>query len=576
MKSRLPPILIAAAVFALCFRMIQAPDPTSAHHAVKVADDLAGSVAAADSYMAFRWDQENVAVADPAEELLVLRRLALALMGTVPSLEEVRQFEADDGSDRLERWTLRYLRDPRFSDYFAERLARCFVGTDSGQFIVFRRDRFVDWLSDQLQKNQAYDGIVKQMIATDGLWTGEPASNFLTSAVVDGDVDENRLATRTSRAFLGQSMDCAQCHDHFFQQDITRRDFLGIAAQFGRVDVGSLGVSDDSEKQFTVTDFKDLEELTKAVPEGTEELVIEAAVPFHPEWAGTTGSTRQQFAEWVTHEDNRRFDRAIANRVWGLMFGRPFISPVDDMPDPPQKDLEEIRKRNNVEITAATPPDHNASVQVQWEEHRDVLSILAEDFRAHNRDLRRLIQVITSTQAFRLASVHAVEDPARLDRIDRHWAVFPMTRLRPEQVIGSMIQSSFIRTVNQNSHLYLRMIRYFRERDFVERYGDLGDQELIERAGTIPQALLRMNSRMTRETIQADAFQASGRIAGQCRTNDDVIETIYLVCVSRRPSPEEKQHIRDLLGNRNGDGRAEIVEDVYWALFNSPEFSWNH
>ena len=72
MKSRLPPILIAAAVFALCFRMIQAPDPTSAHHAVKVADDLAGSVAAADSYMAFRWDQENVAVADPAEELLVL------------------------------------------------------------------------------------------------------------------------------------------------------------------------------------------------------------------------------------------------------------------------------------------------------------------------------------------------------------------------------------------------------------------------------------------------------------------------------------------------------------------------
>jgi len=563
MKFRLLPVLIAAGVFALCFRAIQSPQPSSAHFEVRIGDDLASSAAAADSYLEFRWNQENVSVAGPAEELLVLRRLALALMGTVPSLEEVRQFEADDRPDRLKRWTLRYLQDPRFADYFAERLARCFVGTENGQFVVFRRDRFVDWLSDQLQKNQPYDSIVKQMIATDGLWTGDPASNFLTSAVVDGDVDANKLATRTSRAFLGQSLDCAQCHDHFFQQDITRHDFLGIAAQYGHVDVGTLGVSDNTEKQFTVTDFQDLEEITRSLPEGTTQLVIEPAVPFHPEWMGRIGSARQRFAEWVTHRENRRFDRAIANRVWGLMFGRPFISPVDDMPDPPEKDLEDIRTRNTAD-------------DVEWKEHRDVLSVLSEDFRAHNCDLRRLIQVIASMRAFRLASVHADENPDRLDQIDTHWGVFPVTRLRPEQVIGSMIQSSFIRTVNQNSHLYLRMIRYLRERDFVERYGDLGDRELGERAGTIPQALLRMNGKMTRETIKADAFQASGRIASQCRTNADLIETVFLVCVSRRPSPEENRHLLDLIGDRVGDDRAESVEDIYWALFNSPEFSWNH
>ncbi|MFP6765667.1 MAG: DUF1549 domain-containing protein, partial [Planctomycetaceae bacterium] len=502
MKSRLLPMLIAAGVFALCFRMIQSPPPIAANYEIE--DDLAGPVAAADAYLTFRWEQEHVVVADVADDLLVLRRLALALMGTVPSLEEVRQFEADDRPDRVKRWTLRYLHDPRFADYFAERLARCFVGTDTGQFIIFRRDRFVDWLTDQLKTNQAYDSIISQMIATDGLWTGDPASNFLTSAVVNGDVDENRLATRTSRAFLGQSMDCAQCHDHFFQQDITRQDFLGIAAQFGHVDFGGLGVSDDSEKQFTVTDFKDLEELTKGLPEGAKELIIEAAVPFHPEWLGTTGSSRQRFAEWVTHEDNIRFDRAIANRVWGLMFGRPFISPVDDMPDPPGKGLGSIHGRKNSDKAAENSPGNTTVGEVQWEEHRDVLSVLAKDFRAHNRDLRRLIQVIAATKAFHLDSVHTVQDAMMLDRIDRHWAVFPMTRLRPEQVIGSMIQSSFIRTVDKNSHLFLRMIRFFRERDFVERYGDLGDQELIERSGTIPQALLRMNSVMTRETIKAD------------------------------------------------------------------------
>ena len=151
-----------------------------------------------------------------------------------------------------------------------------------------------------------------------------------------------------------------------------------------------------------------------------------------------------------------------------------------------------------------------------------------------------------------------------------------MTRLRPEQVIGSMIQSSYIRTVNQNSHLIVRIIRATRESGFVEQYGDLGDQELAERSGTIPQALLRMNGEMTRESIKADDFLAPGRIANMCKTNEDVVETLYLVCVSRRPEPEEKQHILELLGNKEGDARETVVEDVYWALFNSPEFSWNH
>ena len=105
MKSRLLPMLIAAGVFALCFRMIQSPPPIAANYEIE--DDLAGPVAAADAYLTFRWEQEHVVVADVADDLLVLRRLALALMGTVPSLEEVRQFEADDRPDRVKRWTLR-------------------------------------------------------------------------------------------------------------------------------------------------------------------------------------------------------------------------------------------------------------------------------------------------------------------------------------------------------------------------------------------------------------------------------------------------------------------------------------
>src|SRR5206468_647390 len=110
----------------------------------------------------------------------------------------------------------RMLDDQRFAYYFAERLARSYVGTEAGQFLIFRRDRFVEWLSDELRKNTPYDDVVRSMISAQGLWTGEPATNFVTAGINEGNIDENKLAGKTVRAFLGQRIDCAQCHDHPF------------------------------------------------------------------------------------------------------------------------------------------------------------------------------------------------------------------------------------------------------------------------------------------------------------------------------------------------------------------------
>jgi hypothetical protein len=115
------------------------------------------------------------------------------LHGTIPSLEEIRRFEADTETQRIDRWAAAMLEDRRFADYFAERLARGFVGTEGGQFIVYRRDRFVTWLSEQIQQHRPYDEIVQEMIQDEGLWTGTPATNFMTAAVNEGEFDENKL-----------------------------------------------------------------------------------------------------------------------------------------------------------------------------------------------------------------------------------------------------------------------------------------------------------------------------------------------------------------------------------------------
>ena len=144
MNAKLAPILVVCVVGVLCSWATRGPRRIGSGtvSSVAVSADLAPAVERVNQFFAERWRSNDIQPAEAADELLVLRRLSLAMIGSVPSIEEVRQFEADREPQRLDRWTLRLLHDQRFSAYCAVRLSRCFVGADDGQFIVFRRDRF--------------------------------------------------------------------------------------------------------------------------------------------------------------------------------------------------------------------------------------------------------------------------------------------------------------------------------------------------------------------------------------------------------------------------------------------------
>lgn len=502
--------------------------------------DVKHVVAQVDEYISKSWADKTVSPAPPADDLIVLRRLSLALHGTIPSLEEIRAFEADTDERRMERWVARMLADNRFADNFAERLARCYVGTEMGQFIVFRRDRFTAWLREQLRSNRPYDEMTRQMISEQGLWTDSPASNFTTAAVVEEDVDENKLAGRVVRTFLGQRMDCAQCHDHPFA-DWKQSQYEGLAAHFGQVRPTIAGVEDKTFADGKPVEYQVEDRVT------LEMRTVAPAVPFHPEWMPEEGTRRARLAAWVTHPQNVRFERATANRVWGLLFGRAYIEPVDDLKDPDE------------------------------DGQPDLLDILGTDFREHGYDLKRLIQVVALSRPFRIeSSQESFDDPDAMPKQVAAWAAYPLVRLRPEQVVGSILQAGSIKTIDQNSHLFVRFLRYIRENEFVQEYGDLGEDELSQHVGTIPQALMRMNGKLPNEIVDANFFSASGRIADYATDDETCLETCYLVCLSRRPTAEEKEYFLPQLKGTEGDARKAVVEDLYWSLYNSEEFSWAH
>lgn len=505
--------------------------------------DLGATLAQLNAEFYQHWTAQGLDTTPRADDLTIARRLSLALTGTIPSLEEIRALEKVPADERLEWWTSHLLEDRRFADYFAERLARAYVGVEDGPFLIYRRRRFVTWLSDQLSKNEPYDSIVRKLIAENGIWTGRPATNFVTVTSrqdMNNKPDEVRLAGRTSRAFLGMRIDCLQCHDDKLGTILigeagaprsgAQADFHQLAAFFSEAKIGLAGVHDGDEPY----EYKYLN--------AEVEQIVPPKVPFAQEAFSGHGNRREQLANWVTSPKNKPFARATVNRIWALMFGRPLVEPIDDIP-----------------LFGQYPPG---------------TELLADDFVAHGYDLQRLIRLIAASEPFVRDSRADFEITAEHEE---HWASFPLTRLRPEQVAGSLIQASSLTTIDADAHILTQIAKLGQINEFVKRYGDIGEDEFDGRAGTIPQRLLLMNGQLVKErTGENLVMNASTRIAVQTSNNEQAVEAVYLAILTRHPDPLEKQHFASRLSTAKDRKRLDALEDLYWVLINSTEFSWNH
>lgn len=489
--------------------------------------------------------EAQLEIAPRADNLSIARRLSLALVGSGMSLEEVRALALVPEQEQIAWWTSYLLEDRRWADYFSERFARAFVGTDNGQFLLFRRRHFRLWLADQLEQGASYDQIVRSMIRSEGLWTDTPQVNFVTATIDSGGGrgDPIRLAGRTSRAFLAQRIDCLQCHDDFLGDlnfgtnddhvSGTQEHFHRLAAFFAGTSIGDppfQGVREDG----TPYRFKYLGDQAES------EVVPQ--VPFAEELFSAEGKPREQLAAWVTHKDNRAFARATVNRVWALMFSRPLVTPVDSIP-----------------LDDSVPP---------------VLDTLASDFAENGFDLRRLIRLIANSDAFSRSS--RADFPVTEAHEDV-WAVFPLTQLRPEQVANSLFQASKLTAIDSSSSIITQLKVFGDQQDFLKLFGDRGEDEFESEAVTISQRLVMMNGNLVAERTKVDLINnASTRIAAMVGDNEQAIKLVYLSSLNRQPTDAELSEFKTYLQEKGGNTRSRAINDIYWAIVNSTEFSWNH
>lgn len=509
--------------------------------AQKVADQL-------DFCMRTDWQAARVTPAPVADDGEFLRRIFLHLNGTIPDVTTVRRFLADDSPLKRSRQIDECLDGPAYCTHFAEVFKDVLLPDSGENFFVRQASRgFEIWLVRQLAEEARYDDVVRRIVVgsaetpeTGGFGFSEtvsvnqfnPSGFYLSRESVP-----ESLAAASMRHFLGVRIECAQCHDHPFD-DWKQEQFWGIAAFFSRQTLAT----GPGEVTFQIK-----------IP-NTDRTVRAAFLDDSPTgWKAGTNS-RQAIADWMTSPTNRRFSEAIVNRVWGHLFGRGLVHPVDDFYD-------------------GNPASHPA-----------VLSLLADEFVKHDFDLKFLLRAITCSQTYQLSS-------RRTDESQDAPEMF--ARMSAQGLTASQLRNSIIQAVGTRPDARLELTQNGRGVSFDEvslvRLFPNNAGSSQERESSILQSLLLMNSPMMSQAVSpGQPGTLSAALDAPFLNTDQKIDTLFLATLTRFPEPSERERVHAFLKEtpsqgftlpflkQPGPGAQNGYSGLLWALLNSSEFCLNH
>jgi hypothetical protein len=216
---------------------------------------------AIDGLVRARLTELQLQPAPSADRRTLIRRLSLDLTGLPPTPDEVNDFEQDEAPDAYERLVERLIGSP----HYGERMAIGWL--DVVRFadtIGYHSDNprniwpYRDYVIRSFNRNKPFDQFTREQLAGDLL--PQPtleqrvgsAFNRLLLTTEEGGAQakdyEARYLTDRVRAigavWLGQTIGCAQCHDHKFDP-ITSRDFYSMGAFFADVQEAIIGRRED-------------------------------------------------------------------------------------------------------------------------------------------------------------------------------------------------------------------------------------------------------------------------------------------------------------------------------------------
>ncbi len=238
--------------------------------------------AAIDFLVQQRLSEHGLRPSPAADRRTLARRLYFDLLGLPPRPEEVAAFEKDKSPEAYERLVEKLLSSP----HYGERMAIGWLDVARyADTIGYHSDNprnvwpYREYVIKSFNEDKHFDQFTREQLAGDLLPNSSleqkvgSAFNRLLLTTEEGGAQpkdyEARMLTDRVRAigavWLGQTIGCAQCHDHKFDP-ITSRDFYSLGAFFADVKEASIG---RREEGIIVPDAKQAAELEKLDAEVT-------------------------------------------------------------------------------------------------------------------------------------------------------------------------------------------------------------------------------------------------------------------------------------------------------------------
>ncbi len=496
-----------------------------------------------DRYVFARLREQHVVPSPLSSDQEFLRRVCLDLTGTLPPPSRVREFLASRDPDKREKLIDTLLETPEYVDYWTYRFSELFrvaylsTGTPAHAYAYWA------WIRDSITENKPYDQIARERLSAQG--HDGPSRHFSKDAPRPEDMMPEEI-----RVFLGQRLDCAQCHHHPFEK-WSQEQFWGLAAFLGRISRtewiadGAIVVFDDPSGR--VPDYGETEDTVKVLHPRTGEEVAPAFPDGTPLSLERSFDPRLAFAEWtVSHPD---FPRTIVNRMWGYLMGRGIVDPVDD-------------------FRSTNPPTHPR-----------LLEALAGDFVSHRFDLKHLLRRIARSRTYQLSG-----QPNRTNRDD----LVNYSHRHPRALDGEILldaisnvtgvpeefRNSWMGTAPPGTRAIELQVPDLYPSRFLTVYDRPNRRIIPERKteASLSQALHILVGSTYQQKISSPGSRLDLLLKGKS-SQREIVEELFLRSLCRYPTPSEAAELEHLIASR--PSRREGFEDVLWALVTSREFARN-
>jgi len=473
------------------------------------------------------------------DDATFIRRAALDIAGRLPTAEETAKFLADTNAARRDKWIDQLLDSTEHAEYFANKWSALLRNkrTDG----THRRGTygFYNWIRDSLYANKPYDQFVREILAASGDMAHTPPVTWYRQVR-----ETTTQLEDTAQLFLGQRLQCAQCHHHPFEK-WSQQDYYSFSAFFSQV--GRKSGSQPGEDLIYVK-----RTAPSATNKKTKQSVKPAGLGAPPLELSADDDARLALTAWLTSKDNRFFARSLVNRYWKHFFNRGLVDPEDDM-----------RETN--------PPTNP-----------ELLDALAKHFVESGYDLKQLVRTITRSQVYQLSSV-----PNQHNKVDKQ----NFSRYYPRRLTAEALLDA-INVVTKSANKFEGLPRGTRAMQlpdnsfntstyFLSVFGrpDSSTSCECERSqdASLAQSLHLLNSKDVQDKITDDKGTAALLAADAKSSDEEKLRQVYVAALARQPNESEvavaKEH---LIKAKDEKTKRQAYEDIIWAVINTKEFLFNH